>query len=257
MGYMQWTAAVGVVTAAAAFAPAMPVTLYDGAAGTLPQQQGWLAYQAVPEGPYLSQAAGATTLNTSLSDLIFAGFSNYAPDQSLVNASFPVLDRESGFSLHIDLRINSEAHATDHRAGFSVIVLGSDRRGIELGFWTDRIWAQNDASAAGGIFTRGETADFNTTAGLVRCDIGILGDVYTLTAGGEQILSGAVRDYTSWEPPMGLPDPYELSNFIFAGDNTTSARGSATFSHISVVPEPAMATSFVVIAGLLLRRRRV
>lgn len=49
-------------------------------------------------------------------------------------------------------RLAQETHNRPERAGFSVILLGADRRGIELGFWRDQVFAQADQP----LFTRGE-----------------------------------------------------------------------------------------------------
>ena len=46
------------------------------------------------------------------------------------------------------LKLLSETHSTNDRAGLSLIVLSSDLRGIELGFWTNEIWAQSGAAGS-------------------------------------------------------------------------------------------------------------
>jgi hypothetical protein len=52
-----------------------------------------------------------------------------------------------------------------------------------------------------------------------------------LTVGASTILTGRLRDYTNFSGPI---DPYETPNFIFLGDNTTSAEGRTRISLIAV-----------------------
>ncbi|HLF90911.1 MAG TPA: hypothetical protein VI451_18355, partial [Anaerolineales bacterium] len=108
----------------------------------------------------------------------------------------------------------------------------NDKKGVELAFWEDEIWAQNDSST-GGLFTHGEGAAFDTTASLTDYQVMIVGDTYTVTAGTNVILTGAVRDYTDF---AGTIDPYETPNFLFFGDDTTSAQARIHLSYVSVTP---------------------
>ena len=156
-------------------AEAATVTLYDGSLNTAPSSQGW---NLIPLGgvPTVSVGGGATTLNTTSSDGISAGYFR----------SNSTLNRTTGYTLSFTVQLLAEDHsnlaaqnntAVDNiadRAGFSVIVLSSDRRGIELGFWTNdsnttnRIWAQNDGAVkadpnnapAGTRFTHAEGTSF-------------------------------------------------------------------------------------------------
>lgn len=70
----------------------------------------------------------------------------------------------------------------------------------------------------------------------------MLGDNNELFAKGgsltqkSSILKGSLRDYTAF---TGAIDPYETPNFIFFGDNTTSAKANINFRSASItVPEP-------------------
>jgi hypothetical protein len=150
----------------------------------------------------------------------------YPADPALV----PGLDRTSGYTLTFGVQVVSEEHSNDNRAGFSVIALSSDTRGIELGFWSDEVWAQ-EGGASGALFTHAESAPFSTTTGLISYTLAIRGDMYSLAANGAAILSGDLRDYSAFVGPI---DPYETPNFIFLGDDTSSARANIRLAALSV-----------------------
>ena len=237
----------------AAAAPALALDLYDGALNTNPNAQGWLAYGSADFQNYASTSGGQTQLDTSSASGLQAGFSNHTIFGTIVNGAFPTLDRTTGFTLSFRVKLTSETHDTLHRAGFSVIAIGSDKKGIELGFWGDQVFAQDDAPS---IFTKDESALFDTTADYVNYDLFVGASTYELKANGASLLSGHVRDYAAFVPPLPAPDPYETPNYVFLGDDTTSARGNASIARVSVaVPEPAAFGSIGVV-GLLAARRR-
>jgi hypothetical protein len=205
------------------------IVLYDGSiTNSLPSNQAFDFIQ-FPSGATQTWVGGATTLNTaSTSDNgISAGYFTDATG-SYGSGVLPVLDRTTGFSVQFTAQVITETHANNNRAGFSIIVLGSDKLGIELGFWTNEIWAQNGPPS---LFTHGEGVAYNTTAALTTYTLEMSGNAYTLKAAGNTILTGAVRDYTSFS---GFPDVYEIPNFIFLGDDTGSARASVRISAVSV-----------------------
>jgi hypothetical protein len=213
--------------------------LYDGSLGTTPVAQG-LPYASVPFLDYYTTAGGVTTLDTSADNGIYAGF---------VTQSVQPLDRTAGYTIRFDIRVASSDFANASRAGFSVIALSSDRKGIELGFHANEIFAQGDSP----LFVRVEETAFDTTAALTRYDLEVLGDSYTLKANGITKLTGPLRDYTPFAGPI---DPYETPNFLFFGDDTTSARGRTEISYIATaVPEP-MAMGLMTLTSTILRRRR-
>jgi hypothetical protein len=120
------------------------------------------------------------------------------------------------------------------RAGFSVIALSSDTRGIELGFWMDQVWAQEDGAAeppGGSLFTRAEHAPLDTTSRLVAYTLAVRGDSYVLSADGGLVLSGRLRDYTRFEGPV---NPYRTPSFIFLGDDTGSARAQIRLAYVAL-----------------------
>ena len=200
------------------------VILYDGSLGGLPNTQGML-YQTSSLEVTESFANGATTLDTTAQRSDRAG---YFPVLA------PTLDRTVGYLVNFTAQVITETHVSNDRAGFSLIVLSSDKQGIELGFWTDEIWAQEDGTAeppSGTLFTHAEGAVFDTATGLITYTLTVLGDTYTLSAASLPILSGPLRDYTPFTGPI---DPYEIPNFIFLGDDTSSARAAIRLSFVSV-----------------------
>ena len=124
------------------------------------------------------------------------------------------------------------------RAGFSVIALSQD----------NRIWAQEDGTSqatpslepdgttAGNTQTLSTQAEFtalNTTTD-TQYDLAIKGDNYQLFANGSLIFSGRLRDYSAFVPasqvisgiPVNPPNPYNIANLVFLGDNTPTAQSS-------------------------------
>jgi hypothetical protein len=198
--------------------------LYEATLGTLPENQGW-TYGALGTVTK-SLVDNSALLDTSGALSTQAGWSRI----SVTN-----LNRTNGFSLLFTALLNAETHASTNRAGFSVIVLGADRRGIELGFWTNRVFAQADSP----LFTHAEETDFSAMGGFVDYTLTILATNYVLQANGAAILSGPVRDYTSF---AGFPNPYQTSNFIFFGDDTTSASASVNLRRVTLMLPPTLTT---------------
>lgn len=236
------------------------VTLYDASRGELPGPQGWLQFASNGQGSETGVPGGLRLQSTATAQ---AGYSNHRPlstpaNPLLVNPSFPSLDREIGFSLAFALRVDNEDHTSNDRAGMSVILLGADRRGVELGFWEDRVFAQNSNP----LFTRGEEALLDTTASLRIYELSIQGDEYRLNVDGTPLLSGVLRDYTSFSgTPGGVP--YSLGNYLFLGDNTTSASVDAMLgsvvlnSRLTAIPEPGSFVMFVVATLIAFRPQRL
>lgn len=278
-------------------APSIGITqvLYDGSTNRLPTSNGadglsitsapWLAYRdsALIAGTATQTAtAGKTTLTTDGS--VHAGYINYtfaeklgAPitfTSSLTNPKFPVLDRDAGYLLSFNAKVLSESHSTSanandrngdgkaDRAGFSVIALSQDKRGIELGFWTDRIWAQDDGTsqatpslepdgtATGNtrtLFTQAEFTTLNTTAD-TQYDLAVKGDNYQLFANGTLVLSGRLRDYSAFIPTpqtiggirVNPPNPYNIANLVFLGDDTPTAQASVQLNKLAVTTSPTV-----------------
>lgn len=208
------------------------VSLYDPARGGLPESQGRLRYAALPP-PVDARTTfdGSGTVLTTTTDLAeLAGW-------SIDPARAPALDRHVGFTLRFALQIIEERRlpsddngdGLDDRAGWSVTLLASDRRGIELGFWHDRVWAQ-EGGVEPDLFTQAEGAAINAAQFAVYA-LTIRGDRYTLDRDGVTVLSGALRDYTAFS---GSIDPYETPNFVFLGDNTSRAGVRARLGAVAI-----------------------
>lgn len=208
---------------------AQTITLYDPSLNTLPVSQGWFSYITNFQGTATQTLVpGGTQLVTT--GTAQAGYFNKNPlTGSLVNAGFPTLNRINGYAIRFDVSVTSESHSNNDRAGFSIIALSSDLQGIELGFWTNEIWAQNQP------FTHGEGVAFNTVPSSSYL-LTILGNSYSLNANGTDILNGSLRNYS------GFGIPYSNNNFVFLGDDTTSANADITLGQVqllSAIPEPA------------------
>jgi hypothetical protein len=235
--------------------------LYDGSSGTSPQSQGWLSYFSVsnPFGSFatVTQNPTSVTVNTNATNSIYAGYSNYTALGSPVSGSFPLLDRNVGFSLRFTVQVNSQTNDGPNganRAGLSIILLAQDNRGIELGFWENEIFAQDDDP----LFVKAESASFNTTAGNIEYELVIFDSAYQLfkVGAGVAILTGSLRDYSAWPGSPPLPNPYTIGSYLFVGDNTTSARASFTLSNLTLVPEPSTLWLVGLLGAVMATRRR-
>lgn len=236
---------------APALAQADLVTLYNDSAGNLPADQPWLVYADDSIfGGSVSQTATAYGVNLVTDNTVSAGYSNYIPlANTFRNPAFPALDRNQGFRLNFELQINSETHSSGDRAGFSVILLASDMRGIELGFWENEIWAQNDSP----LFTHGEGTSFDTTLDEVEYELLISGNQYILSANGNPVLASGLRDYSAFGGP-----PYTLGSYLFLGDNTGSSGADISLGRVTLTTIPEPVTAWILVApgiGLLLRRQ--
>ena len=207
-----------------------PVVLYDPTPGTTPGTQGW--FYNNPSGAVESIGAGFVELDTTSSNSVKAGYGRIAPF---------ALDIAGGVRLRFDAQLNSETHSSNDRAGFSVIAIGSGLTGIELGFWSDRVFAQNQAP----LFTHGEQGFLDTT-NLTSYDLFLSGSGYQLWGDGSLILSGALRNYSAAFIP-----PYIVSNSLFLGDNTSSARADVRLAYVEVETLPEPATILLSSAALL------
>jgi hypothetical protein len=234
------------VSAAYSYHPALAsdgktLVLYDAASGDIPSTS-VMSFTDFPPGVALPTFSdGATIVDTTIS-----GADTYAGwiAGEVTTPGFPILDSTAGVHVNFTVQVDSEAHTNNDRAGFSIIILDKAAKGIELSFWENKIWVKSD-EATGGLFKHGEGIAFGTNA-LTEYQVTFTGDTYTLTANAQPLLTGPLRDYSAF---AGFPDPYQTPNFLFLGDNTTSARARVRLRFVSitgaepVVPTSASATS--------------
>jgi len=230
------------------------ITLYDGASNVTPNQYNvpsqWLNFGSLNGGTQ-TVSGGLTNLDTSSSNAAYAGYSNYnianppvssslITPTTLVNPSFPSLDRNAGYNLSFTVRINSQANnGTNgaYRAGFSVIALSSDKQGIEIGFRTDDIFAQVNSSFNSISPAEQKTGINSLLSNLTTYNLNISGNNYTLTSNATTLLSGLLRDYTT---ATGFgSDVYRTPNFVFLGDDTTSAQANIDLKSVTLTTNTA------------------
>ena len=215
--------------------------LYDPSTQTLPSQQDWVMVDFL----------GTAQVQNGLFNLSSSGSNSL---KSGIARTDRTIDSDTGTTLNFSFQTVSESHANANRAGFSVILLDSEHRGIELGFWATQIWAQSGAD-----FLHAESASFNTTL-LRNYSLTLQDGFYSLSSGATTLLTGAMRDYSSFG------SVYTQTNFIYMGDNTSSAQGSVKIGAINLttgsggtvssVPEPATLALWLGALGLLGARRR-
>jgi predicted extracellular nuclease/Ca2+-binding RTX toxin-like protein len=206
---------------------------------------GWLFGASSVLLPTVNVAANQASVDTRDNANIQAGF--FRNDQ--------VLNRTLGYTLNFTSQILAESREAsanknndglDDRSGFSAIVIGNDLKGLEIGFFSDRIWVQEDGTSPTDpkLFTQAESVSFDTTK-QATYTLTVLGDKYTLQAkeiGGSNAptatLYGVLRDYSQSGATVTLNGrsvpPYNTPNFVFFGDDTTSARASFNLSNISI-----------------------
>lgn len=198
--------------------------LFDARPGTGPTDQGW-SYAAAVGWAAQDFTGSAWRLITTAAPGEAAGYARRLD---------PPLDRRAGFNVLLRFRLPREVHVRDDRAGFSVTVLDADRRGIELGFWRDQVFAQADQP----LFTRAESAPHPFDAEPVELTLSVRADRYHLFVNRTVVLTGPLRDYTAF---TGFPDVYEIPNFIFLGDNTTSAAVEVELFSVALIRPPRVA----------------
>ena len=166
---LPWVAGAQVSseTAPQPIAPASLKVLYNGSLNTgTPDTQGflYLTYPLTKVQATQAFTSPATILDSTSQMSDSAG---YFANPLL----YPPLDRFSGYQVLFTVQVVSETHVNPNRAGFSLLVESSDKRGIELGFWGDEIWAQEGGTLQ--PFTHAEGAVFTTTATVPSASTGV------------------------------------------------------------------------------------
>ncbi len=201
---------------------AQTTTLYDGAGGkTLDQSASTWVYVQRPRLPSVTGkfSEGGTMLDTTANASLKAGYSCFAPF---------ALDTVKGFTVRFNLKVIAEAHGERiSRSGCSVIVLGSDGKGVELAFWTNEVWTQTDTFDHG---TGAEAHSFDTTKQSAAYTLRVAGGKYDLSVNGATLLHGDLHNYALHGPAI----PYKLANYLFIGDDTTSAAARFNIAHVDI-----------------------
>lgn len=209
------------------------VVLYDATAGTLPSAQGWVYLMDPLFGararPAMGDGAAFLDSTPAVSDK--AGWFSHLPPFGRHPAQ-PSLDATKGFLVSFIARVREESHSSPDRAGFSVIVTAADLSAVELGFWSGEIWAQSGAD-----FRHAEGGWFDTTARRARFDLEIRGGQYRLSADAQRVVEGPLRRYA------GFGAPYDIPEFLFFGDDTTSAAARIELARVVVGDLPAIRIS--------------
>src|SRR5262245_3293703 len=218
----SWGCLSLVLSAAFGASSATGQVLFDGATGTLPAAQGWLFIASV--NATQTQTNNSVSLDTSLSTSTQGGYTLISPVP---------LNRTNGFTLSFNVQIQSETHANTNRAGFSIILLDNEQRGVELGFWADRIFAQSDSP----LFVHSEDVSFVTSNSFVTYCLSFFSSNYVLRANGETILHGPIRDYTAFN---GFLNPYRTPNLMFLGDDTMSAAAVVSLQKVVLQTPPVL-----------------
>lgn len=205
--------------------------LFDPALETLPSAQGWVfltdpLFFLQPKVRVASVDAGAVLLDSTPVTSEKAGWFSHLPPLGR-HPRQPALDAAEGFVLSFQARLRSETHSSPDRAGFSVIATASNLDGIELGFWPGEIWAQS-----GPDFRHAEGVALETTAARTRYDLVLQGPRYRLCADGATVLEGDLRRYDSFGQPYNIPE------FLFLGDDTSSAGAATEIGRIVVSALP-------------------
>lgn len=207
--------------------------LYDGTTAQSPTSAGWTLITDPLFGAQVTETPGAVgvTLDSTVAISDKGGYFSNA-----ISSPAIVLDRDVGFTLRWRALVSAETHLTNDRAGFNVLVVCSDLMALELAHWENEVWAQDGPP---NTFTHAEGATVNTTS-LREYELIVQGDTYALNVDGGEVLTGNLRDYSSFDP--GLPiNPYTTPNMIFLGDDTGSASASVRIDYISLdAPTPLL-----------------
>ena len=211
---------------------AEPVILYDGDLRSLPEDQGWM-YRLEP--PIRNQSRqvrvdGAFNLNTGRNLADRAGYFIRLPQMETHPQAPEILDRQRGYRIGFTLRILSERRAAPSQAGFSLIALSDDLLGVDLGFGAGEIFARTSKLERA---EENRALPFRIDTQYADFEMDIRENEYRLSANGEEILAGSLRNYSD------AGEPYTVPNLLFFGDNAESAGASVNLRRFWVDTEPS------------------
>ncbi len=268
LALMTGIAATGVITSGTFDrVDAVTINLYDGSSGATPSNytsNPYLAFSSFSNmgggGTQSANSGGLTTLDTNLPG--YAGYSNYNTALNTTNgavtfngfrnSAFPILDSIAGYTLSFTVKLNNSQTNNPYRAGFSALVVGNDRKGIEIGFRNPTtpngvadIFSQNDLNRTSPLTNPNSIGERNVNLGgilsnFTTYNLNVSGDNYTLTTGANTILSGLLRDYKNASTPGS--DVYRTPNLIFLGDNTNFASASVGIQNMTLVTNAGIQT---------------
>jgi opacity protein-like surface antigen len=231
------SAAAALLVFAASHAGAL--TLYDPASG-LPAAQGWSTVSSATAGSD-TIVAGRLRLDTT-----GVGVSQHGHFRSATT-----LDTATGYVLQFGLQVRSESTSTVNRAGVALLLQGQDQtKSLELAFLDDKIWALRYTFAApDNGFVQGEGVAFDTSSVFRNYTLTVQNNAYSLSADGQPLLSGLMRDYPTLPNSPGTL-VYGQSNLLFFGDNTSQASGVFDVGSIVLSPVPEPGAAWLLLAGL-------
>ncbi len=218
--------------------------LYDASSNVAPDASPWgWTYGAagVLTHPVTAPSGnGYVTLSTGSINANSVGWAKSSPI---------ILDPTKGFNTTWNVQLVSESHASDNlRAGLSFFALGSDKKGVEIGFWQDRIFAYNDNQA----FSPGESYSMDTMAAMHTYSLNVTGTTYKLLIDGVDRLDGSTRNYAA------VRAQYNVANALWFGDDTSRAQSVSRWGSMSASAVPEPGTYCVLGLGLafLIKRKR-
>ena len=217
--------------------------LYDAAANTTPDAQGWAYFSNPLFRPQANQTVGGGLL--SLDSLQVAseqvGYFSKIPAFLFAHPNHPIVDLDdSAFVIEFAMRQvdgrdipDSDPLALEqrNRGGFAVIAISEDLTGIELQFQTDHVVALDNANTA---FPVGEVQAFDTTDTLHEYQLRLSDDGYRLSVDGSLLLQGSLRNYSGIAPASPLNFPYTTPSFFFFGDDTGRGAALTQLTHFAV-----------------------
>lgn len=222
------------VMAVIAQVSAEPVILYDGNLSSSPEEQGWI-YRLEP--PVRNQSRqvrveGAFNLNTSRNPADRAGYFIRLPQMEAHPQAPEILDRQRGYRIGFTLRLLSERRVgPNQEAGFSWIVLSDDLLGIDLGFGAGEVFARSSELERA---EENRALPFRIDKEYADFELDIRENEYRLSANGQEILAGSLRNYSD------AGQPYTVPNLLFFGDNAESAGASVNLRRFWFDVEPSV-----------------